>query len=602
MASQVLQTTFTVTLTGGETTVVTHGLRLQNRTIAPNSILPDQATLIGVTVYDDTTITFYNPSGGALTAIFTARVDHTYQRAINNTSATIWRGGTGSSPSSAYVEISGMGANAQPTNQTVIFYVMGNVDASTGLPGPTWGSDTNPGTKALPLLTIPAVWERIARAGVQGVQVIVYLGGYTAPVPDPINGPEDPWDGYCQAARVSYTRELRLNGTGAFRNTYCYRGPRKMFTLSPALTFVGAAQVGVSRVRLTFVQNVFPSSARGTFLTLRRTDDDREIFFPHTIVETGGNWAEVVGLFSAVDWALYAPLGYFAQTAPAVQIAGDPDYESNGVLVHGDGAGKIGDGRSGGAGDDTNPTHTLERLMIIRGCYTWTGQLSADTVWFDNTTRFTGPGELRLHGCTSGPNGSITITSAGRVLGADSFYLPNLERTGRALVPTPALNADPMVQTIAPIDLVCTGADTGGLVIGENTGTKGGTYRAIHGLAVSYPGVPVSLWGPDSCLFIHDFAPLYVRTTSVTGEAIWAKDGARVRTYVGPGTFMELITGGGNPLRVGVGVAITVADFLNAVLWNRNFTRRNEVSGGGYPLDDTSRIWDQAWEPAGYTP
>lgn len=624
MSSQVLQRTFSITLAGGASVATAHGIRVQNAPVVPNWIIPDRPTALGVTAHDDTTFTLYNPTGGALTALFTVKLDHTIQRDPDDPSELIWVGGAASSSGndSSYIELSGMtlvAGSYTPVSQVRYVYLQSDYGASgawLGPGAPTYGDDSNPGTKDKPFRTIQGIIQRFGRRGIQGVLIVVKMGGYSV-MPaggwpaSPIAA-NDPWDGDPEQDRSVFSRDLEFTGTDNFMAGYAFHSPRKMFPSTVPLTFMGAVQVGL-RVQLTFAENAFAGGSRGSFLRLYQPDG-RDVFFPHVISEvTAPNVIMVEPPFTAADWNFWAAAPNVCRgSVPAVQLSGGPDYEATGVHVHGFGAGKIGNGRTGGGEVTTNPIPQLYSTMVIRGTYDVVGQWMACACWFDDGVEFGPGGQPFLKGCTAGPNGYVRWASAGRVLNADSSYLLNREICGYALVPElpgpPPPDVNPVVGTIGPNDLVITG-DGAFLIVTDALGAHPGDYRAMHGLSVITTGgihENLRVNGNGKFVQLRDAAapcPVVLHTDAAL-PCVWGTgDGTTV--YLNPAANrLELVNGGGGTLRTGKGAAIAegvgVGEWLEVLGYNGYFTRRHEVSGTGFPTDDTSAIVATTWMPAGY--
>lgn len=492
-----------------------------------------------------------------------------------------------------------VGGSQVPVDIVYDIYIQSDTDATTGPGAPTNGSDeTGDGTKAKPYLTIQGAIDGYCAHATQGASVIFHLGGYS--VGSPNGTVSDPWDGKPDFARVYYTRELPLSGSGNFNVSFSYVATRKMFPSTLPLTFVNAVQVG-RRVRLTFVEAAFAVGSIGTYIGIRRLDDDRDVYFPHVISEVGGGGTQVyVEGYTAADWnADFAANGAYIQgLVPAVQISGGPDYESTGVLISGNASGVLGDARTGGGPFTTNPTPHFAYVMIIRGAYIHSGQLYAATTWFDDGTDFLGPGSVRFAGCTAGPNGYVRIWGgSGRSLSADSNYLENLEKSGWVKTDSLLPNPDPVSQVGSPVDLVITG--TANLVFGDSHGIDSGYLRIIRGLVViATDRIPIKLYGNSRLFITHGGLnpPLVVVCGIANTPCIWAVDNAGVRTYE---AVMELTNVSGGVLRVGKGIAISQADYINPAIWKGNFTRKLEATGG-FPDDDNARIWDASWEPVDY--
>lgn len=616
-----------ITLAAGATSaLIPHTLKDPNGPIAPNWIWPTTLTNIRPLTWTPAGVVYINEGPEDDSAVFSLRYDMTPQRSsaqgVPAGIEFVYRGAGIAGPlGSSFLELSGQGpdgiGNVVPNDRFVDLYVQSDLGVVFKVLAPTYGDDNNPGTKDLPFLTVQGAIRHVVRQGVQGVQVRIWLGGYSVrppggwPVTPAVN---DPWDGYPDERRRYTQRDIRFTGMEAFRPSYAYHGPRKMFPSTPVLTYVSAVQVG-QRVLLTFVENAFtPGSSEGTYIALRSLDDDRDIFFPHVISECPApNQVYVEPPFSAAAWdaVFIAYNGYFRGMVVAVEIAGDWDYENSGVNIHGDGAGEIGAGRVGGGPLTINPEPHLSYLMIIRPRMIACGSVYCAHVWFDNGTEILNGCQPRLAGCSAGPNGYFTFEADGRALSDDSDKLTNLEVCGWALVPSllPSPTADPVFQRGGgPGDLVVSGLAQ--FKIGKTLGSRGGRFRVVHGLSViTLDGrIPVQLFGADACLFVQGDAArpgFLVVHGAGAGACIWAVAGAQVYTYA---PNMELVNGDGvlqRTMRVGFGPAINagngVGGFMEVLGWNGNFSRRLEnLINPGFPDDDDSAIIDASRMPAGY--
>lgn len=621
-------------LAAGATYVLTHTLQDGDGTkLVPNWVQPTShgspvvpGNPSSPTPPTDTTVTFQNNSAQPSNPVtFRVGYEHSILRSSKQGLAGLlffYAGpdGVGGASGGSYIEISGMtliAGSYEPVDEIVYVYVQPDYGASgawLGPGAPTYGDDGNPGTKDLPFRTLPGVVQRFGRRGIQGVHIIVKIGGYSVrpaggwPVA-PID-PTDPWDGDATQDRNCFTRELEFTGSDAFRAGYSFHGPRRMFPLTPALTFVNAVQVGL-RVQLNFVENVFAAGMQGCFLRLYQPDA-RDVFYPHVISEVvAPNSIMVEPPFDAADWNFWAAAPNTCRAfSPTVQMGGGPDYEAGGVHVHGDGAGRLGDARTGGAPVTRNPIPHLYSLMIIRGSYNIQGQWLACAVWFDDGSEFLPGGQPILKGCSGGPNGYIRWAADGRVLNADSEYLPNRENTGYAEVsalPAPGPpDINPIVQVGGPGELVIAGDCN--LLITDALGAHPGTMRILHGLSMicSTNRIPLRITGGAKLYQSDDInrlAFLVLRTAGAV-PAIWATATGTSVFINQSAVYLELGNGGGGLLRVGKGAAIGigagVGEWLEVAGFNGYFTRRHELSGTGFPTDDASEIVSTAWMPADY--
>lgn len=485
------------------------------------------------------------------------------------------------------------------------YYLQSDLGATVFGPAATYGNDCNPGTKDEPLLTKRGALALAAQQGV--THAVLHYGGYSVrpaggwPSTPAVN---DPWDGYATERRRYLQRDICVSGTEAFSAQVSHVGPRKMYPSTPELTYQGATQVG-QRVRLDFSEDVFGTGAIGTYIGMRRRDDDRDIFFPHVISGVvSAHSIMVEPPFSAAAWdaVCSSQNGYLRGLVMAAEVSGDWDYEQTGVLIHGTGAGLVGGGRVNGGPTTINPMPHIAYLMIIRPHIAVQGQLYLAHTWLDDGAVVLGGCELRMAGCSGGPNGFLKFKGDGRVLADDSDKLANLEVTGwaRVVSRTPSATADPVFQNGGPGDLVLAGMTQ--LLLGESLASRGGRFRVVHGLSVitSDSRQPVQLWGKDAALFVSadPARPAHLVVHGAGAKpCIRAVGGAEVYTNAAQ---MELVNGGGGTIQVGKGAAISVDEFLDPNGYAGNFTRRHEVSESGYPTDDTSRVVDASWMPAGY--
>lgn len=617
----------------GATYVQPHTLHDANGAIAPNFVMPTAhgtpvrpVPTTGVTA---TAVTFENISAEPSDPVdYSLRYDHSIQRSSDQGAPGllfVYAGPSGGAAGGvgSYIERNGqtdVAGSLTPVDQILDVYVQGTYGASGAWlgPGQPGGDDSNPGTKDLPFETPVGVYQRFGRRGIQGVTIRVNIGGYSVPPPGgwPVTpAVNDPWDGYPEQDRVVLSREMLIEGSDCFRAGFCYVWPRKLFPATAAvLPYVNSTQVG-NRVRHNFsAPTGLAPSARGAWLVMRRTDDDRDVYYPHVISEvTGGGtqvWTEAP--FTAADWmADFAASGArMAGMVPAAQWAGDPDYENGGVLIHGSGGGHIGDGRTAGAPATRNPQPHGAYGMIIRPTLIANGQTLWCNMWWDDGTEFNGGAPI-LKGCSGGPNGYVRWSVAtGRKLNADSNYTPNGENTGWALVsalPVPVPTSDPEVQTGGPGELVVTGDCN--LIIADAMGAGPGQLRIIHGLAVicSTGRIPVEVRGKGSLLWVSGDVARPAFLTLVTPGAVpcmWAVGGAEIMTNSGQ---MQLSNGGGGTMRAGAGAAIAsgagAGEYLEPAPGHAgNFTNRLVLNGAlGQAADDDSRICDDTWMPADYS-
>lgn len=620
-------------LAPGASYVLTHTLQDSNGNfLIPNWVQPTAhgspvvpGNPSSATPPTTTTVTFTNTSALSSDPVsFRVGYDHSILRSSRQGLAGLiffYAGpdGVGGSGGGSYIELSGMtdvAGSQTPVTQVIYAYLQSDYGASGAWLGPgadTYGDDSNPGTKDLPFLTVQGILQRFGRRGINGVTIVIKAGGYSvmpaggwpaAPI-----AATDPWDGNPSEDRSVFSREFELTGSEAFAAGYAFHSPRKMFPSSTPLTFVNAVQVGL-RVQLTFVENVFAPGAIGSFIRLYQPDG-RDVFFPHVISEVlAVNQIMVEPPFTAADWSFWAAAPNICQMhVPAVQLSGGPDYEATGVHIHGFGAGKFGDGRTGGGAVVTNPLPHFFSTMIIRGSYDIVGQWMACAVWFDDGVEFCG-GQPILKGCGGGPNGYARWSAQGRVLNADSGYLPNLEIMGYALVPAlpgpPPVDVNPVVQTGGPGELVICG--DANLTITDALGSTPGTLRDLHAVSVicTTGRIPIRING-NGILFVSADAArpafLVLRTPGAV-PAIWCTGSGKA--YLNDSVAqLELANGGGGLIRVGKGAAIGIGagagQWLEPAGYAGNFSRRLEPTANPLcPADDDSAIIAASWMPTGY--